>query len=253
MTRTVAIVQARMGSTRAPNKVLADIAGKPMLAHVLERTARSRVDAVVVATTGKPEDDVLARWVPDSGLADVFRGSEHDVLDRFWRAARHAHADVIVRVTADDPLKDPQVIDRALSLLEADASLDYVSNTLNPTFPEGLDIEVFSFAALDRARSEATLASEREHVTPYIWKHPELFRVLNFEHDEDLSSWRWTVDKPADIDFMCKVFGAFPPGDPMPYQAVIDYVRLHPEVAAINSGTARNEGYAQSLHKEQQT
>lgn len=252
MTRTVAIVQARMGSTRAPNKVLADIAGKPMLAHVLERTARAHVDAIVVATTDKPEDDVLEHWVRESGLADVFRGSEHDVLDRFWRAAAQSHADVIVRVTADDPLKDPQVIDRALSLLDGGRSLDYVSNTLHPTFPEGLDIEVFTSGALGRAHAEAKLASEREHVTPYVWKHPELFRVQNFEHDEDLSHWRWTVDKPADIEFMRKVFGAFPANDPMPYRAVIDYVRRHPEVAAINTGTARNEGYVQSLQKEQQ-
>ena len=251
MTRAVAIVQARMGSTRAPNKVLADIAGEPMLAHVLKRTARAHVDAIVVATTDKPEDAVLARWVTESGLASVYRGSEHDVLDRFWRAATQSQADVIVRVTADDPLKDPQIIDHALSLLEQDESLDYASNTMRPTFPEGLDIEVFRFAALDRANAQAKLASEREHVTPYIWKHPELFRVRNFEHAEDLSSWRWTVDKPADLEFMRKVFSAFPSGDPMPYQSVIDYVRRHPEVAAINSGTARNEGYAQSLQKEQ--
>ncbi|HUR87793.1 MAG TPA: glycosyltransferase family protein [Ramlibacter sp.] len=251
VTRTVAIVQARMGSTRAPNKVLADIAGHAMLAHVLQRTARARVDAIVVATTDKPEDDVLSHWVLESGLARVYRGSEHDVLDRFWRAANGAQADVIVRVTADDPLKDPQIIDHALSLLDGDASLDYVSNTLHPTFPEGLDIEVFRFRALDRANTEAKLASEREHVTPYIWKNPETFRVLNFEHAEDLSRWRWTVDKPEDIEFMRKVFSAFPPGNPMPYQAVIDYLRRHPEIAGINSGTARNEGYAKSLQKEQ--
>jgi len=249
--RIVAIVQARMGSTRAPNKVLADIAGQPMLAHVLQRTARAKVDAVVVATTDKPEDDVLERWVRESGLAGCFRGSEDDVLDRFHRAAMQEQADVIVRVTADDPLKDPQIINRALSLLASDDSFDYVSNTMRPTFPEGLDIEVFTFAALDRAHKQAKLASEREHVTPYIWKHTELFKVLNFELGEDLSTWRWTVDKPADIEFMRAVFSAFPGGNAMPFQDVIDYLRRHPEVAAINTGTARNEGYLKSLDKEQ--
>lgn len=247
MSKILAIVQARMGSSRAPNKVLTDIAGKPMLAHVLERTARSRVDGIVVATTTLPTDDVLEQWVLRSGLAAVFRGSDEDVLDRFFECSRRFSPTCIVRVTADDPLKDPKIINRALDLLEENSELDYCSNTIKPTFPEGLDIEVFRFKALARAHKEAKLPSEREHVTPYIWKNTHIFRTHNFVHDIDISNWRWTVDKPEDFEFMRQLFYAFKDDPEMPYQRLIDYVAQHPRLAAINSRTVRNEGYLKSL------
>lgn len=250
MIRTVAIVQARMGSTRLPGKVLADIAGRPLLSHLLERVQRSQVDQIVVATTTMPSDDMLADWVDHSGLASTYRGSADNVLERFYHAAMAYQADVIVRVTADDPLKDAHLIDHALALLQDGRAYDYCSNTLVPSYPEGLDIEVFTLAALSAAHLLAQLPSEREHVTPYIWKHPEIFRLHNFSQAKDLSAWRWTVDKPADLDFMRAVFSGMRHNPAMGYEDVIAYLEQHPEIQKINQGTVRNEGYARSLSKE---
>lgn len=250
MTRTIAIVQARMGSTRLPGKVLADLAGRPLLGHLLERVRRSNVDEIVVATTTLPADDMLADWVDHSGLASTYRGSADDVLERFYHAAMTYQADLIVRVTADDPLKDAQIINHALALLQDGRVYDYCSNTLVPSYPEGLDIEVFTLAALSAAHLHAQLPSEREHVTPYIWKHPEIFRLYNFSHEKNLSAWRWTVDKPADLEFMRAVFSGMRDNQAMAYRDVISYLEQHPEIQEINQGTVRNEGYARSLAEE---
>lgn len=249
--KVVAIIQARLGSTRLPSKVLVDLCGKPLLARVIERTKAARgIDQTVVATTTSPTDDALAAWVTQSGQCEVFRGSEEDVLDRYHQCARLHGADLVVRVTADDPLKDPELIERGLALLAADPALDYCSNTLKPSYPEGLDIELFRFAALDRAHREAKLASEREHVTPYIWKHPDRFKVLNFAQDQDLSAWRWTVDKPEDLEFMREVFGHFA-GEPLvSYRAIIPWLAEHPEIRSINANTVRNEGYLKSIARD---
>jgi spore coat polysaccharide biosynthesis protein SpsF len=250
--KTVAIIQARMGATRLPGKVLAEVAGRCLIERVLERTrATPGLDAVMVATTTDRADDALVEFLTRNGCG-VYRGSMDDVLDRYYRCARSCDAEIIVRVTADDPLKDPQIIAHALGLLIADARLEYCSNTLEPTFPEGLDIEVFRFSALERAWREARLASEREHVTPYIWKHPDLFKVLNFRHERDLSAWRWTVDKPGDLQFMTAVFSHFAGQPLVRYQDVIAWLDANPQVREINMGTQRNEGYLKSLQSESQ-
>jgi spore coat polysaccharide biosynthesis protein SpsF len=246
----LAIVQARMSSTRLPGKVLLDIEGSPLLQRVIERArATPSIDAIVVATTVEPEDDVLAEWLQAADV-DVYRGSRDDVLDRFYHCAAARGADIIVRVTADDPFKDPAVNERAVAALLADPQLDYCSNTLEPTFPEGLDVEAFRFSALKRAFREASLPSEREHVTPYIWKHPELFRMLNFRHDTNLSDWRWTVDKPNDLKFARAVFAQFPGRPLVGFRDIIAWLDHHPEVRAINADTIRNEGYLKSLQSE---
>ena len=137
-------------------------------------------------------------------------------------------------------------------VLIEDRTLAYCTNTLKPTYPEGLDVEVFRFDALKRAHGEAALSSDREHVTPYIWRHPELFKAVNFEHSEDLSGWRWTLDWPEDFQFILAVYHHFYKGHSyFPYREVIDYVRAHPDLLQINSGVARNEGYLASLEREQ--
>jgi spore coat polysaccharide biosynthesis protein SpsF len=248
----VAIIQARLGSTRLPGKVLADICGRSLLEHLVERVrAAATVDKIVVATTESAADDELACFIEARGLCGVYRGSEEDVLGRLHDCARRESAELIVRVTADDPLKDPAIIDRAVGLLLADAAADYCSNTREPSFPEGLDIEVVRCRALEAARREAKLASEREHVTPYIWKNPSRFRLLGFRHAEDLSGWRWTVDKPEDLEFMRAVFAHFYRGSSVfSYLDVIEFLRGRPDIRAINAGTVRNEGYLQSLKKE---
>jgi len=202
--KVLAIVQARMNSTRLPEKVLADVNGRPMLQRLLDRIdAVDEIDHVVVATSDNPEDDRLVSWLKSRGLS-YFRGSEDDVLSRFYLCARKFSPELVVRITADDPLKDPGVISRAIRIIQADSEIDYCSNTLKPTYPEGIDIEVFKLDALKAAYSSAVTASDREHVTPFIWSQPENFRLYNFENDRDLSSWRWTVDKPTDLEFVCK-------------------------------------------------
>lgn len=249
--KILAIVQARMGSTRLPGKVLADIHGRPMLRWLLDRIQSiQEIDEVVIATTKNSEDDVLQRWVQAEQVA-CFRGSESDVLDRFFRCTEGRAADIIVRVTADDPLKDPGVVRQAIELVRDNPAVDYCSNSLNPTYPEGLDIEVFRHDALMRAHQEAQLPSEREHVTPYIWKNPSKFKLASLEFDRDLSHWRWTVDKPEDLAFMRAIYGEFKDRPLVPFAEVIDFIEKNPHVAEINmSGTVRNEGYLKSLSTE---
>jgi spore coat polysaccharide biosynthesis protein SpsF len=222
-----------------------------MLQRVVERVAAAQsVDEVVVATTDAREDDILMECLKNEAACDVFRGSVDDVLARFYECAKLHRAELVVRVTADDPLKDPQIIEKAISLLTMDSNLDYCSNTIEPSYPEGLDIEVVRFSALERAYIEAQLASEREHVTPYIWKHPDLFNVLNFKSDKDLKDWRWTVDKPEDLEFMRRIFEEFRDRPLVPYQDVIAWLDANPEVRLINSGISRNEGYLKSIQLE---
>ena len=169
----VAIIQARNGSTRLKNKIMKEVVhGKSLIDIVVKRAIKtSLVDFIVVATTTNSEDDCLAQWCNDKDIK-VFRGSETNVLDRYYKCAVKYNADTIVRITADDPFKDPQVNDYAIKLL-IDNKYDYVSNTINPSYPEGLDVEVFTFVALKSAYENATLESEKEHVTPYIWKNKD--------------------------------------------------------------------------------
>jgi perosamine synthetase len=240
-----------MSSTRLPRKVLADLGGMTLLDRVIARVrATPSVSDVVVATTVEPDDDELAAYV-QRGDTGVFRGDRDDVLDRFYQCARKEAAEIIVRITADDPLKDPEIIERAIRHLLDDPALDYCSNTVEPSFPEGLDVEVFRFATLDRAWREARLPSEREHVTPYVWKHPQLFKIHNFGHDRDLSSWRWTVDKQSDLDFVRAVFDHFAARPLVGYREIIAWLERNPQIRAINSDTVRNEGYLKSLQSEQ--
>lgn len=249
--KVVAIVQARMSSTRLPGKVLSELCGTTMLGVLLHRVGTTPgIDEVVVATTTNPADDVLVAWLEGEKIP-CFRGDESDVLDRFWRCANEKNAEVIVRITADDPLKDPSVTGKAIAEFLSRPGIDYVSNTLKPTYPEGLDIEVFSLSALARAHEAAVLPSEREHVTPYIYKNPDKFSVFCFEMQPDLSDWRWTVDKPEDLLFVKKVFGYFDNDIDVGYERIIDLIREKPELAEINAGTIRNEGYIESIQKEQ--
>src|SRR5436190_2821698 len=185
--KTVAIIQARMASTRLPGKVLADIEGRPLLQEVIERVARAKtLDLVAIATSDTQPDDRIVEFCKDNRTA-YFRGSLDDVLDRFKMAAAYFGADVIVRLTADCPLLDPEVIDKVVKVFQEE-DCDYAANVIECTYPDGLDTEVFGYQALRRAWQEAQLKSEREHVTPYIRNHPEVFRLKNVKHPEDLSS-----------------------------------------------------------------
>jgi spore coat polysaccharide biosynthesis protein SpsF (cytidylyltransferase family) len=251
--KTMAIVQARMGSTRFPGKVLAEICGMPMIEVLLRRARRTEgLDDIVVATTTSAADDGLAERLRSMDYR-VWRGSEQDVLDRYWRCATEVGADIVVRLTADDPLKDPAVIAMAIDEYRRAGNVDYVSNTIEPTFPEGLDVEVVGYNALCRANSEAVRFSDREHVTPYIWRNAGRFAVRSFSMSPDLSHWRWTVDHPADLEFVRQVLGSLGGDIHASYLDIIDTVRRNPRLMEINSGKRRGEGYLASLEKERES
>lgn len=248
--RVVAIVQVRMGSTRLPGKSLRPIVGKPLLLHIIDRIRSSRtIHDIVVATTTLPEDRAIVDLCRDHGV-QVFTGSAEDVLDRFYRAALEARAQVIVRITGDDPFKDSVLVDRIVRHILDNPELDYVSNTLKPTCPEGLDVEAFTFHALETAWQNAKLRSEREHVTPYIWKNTRKFRIENIECSEDLSGMRWTVDYEEDLKFAEEVYGRLYHGNVFLMEDILALLREHPEIMKLNSGIRRNEGYLKSLKRD---
>lgn len=200
-----AIIQARMGSTRLPGKILKTVLGKPLLALMLERVKLSRsLDVVVVAVPDTPQNDELAALCEKCGVK-VFRGSENDVLSRYYLAAKKFSIDPVVRLTADCPLIDPALVDHALALYKK-GNYDYFTNAIDRTYPDGQDIEIISFRALEEAHRKATDTHDREHVTTYIGVRGKEFRHGNFRHTEDLSKLRWTVDYPADFDFVAAVF-----------------------------------------------
>jgi spore coat polysaccharide biosynthesis protein SpsF (cytidylyltransferase family) len=249
--KKVAIIQARMGSTRLPGKTLADIGGQPLAGRIIDRVAASRlVDEIVVATTTEKADDELVAYLAGRSVP-VYRGSVQDVLDRFHGAAESRAAEIIIRITADDPFKDPDVIDLVTGELLADPALDYASNTIQPTFPEGLDVEVFRREALTRAWSEAKAPSEREHVTPYIWKHPHLFRIRNVRRDgEDLSGLRWTLDYDDDLKFAREIYARLGGQGLFKMKEILELMRKEPQLGSINSGIPRNQGYLKSVQDD---
>jgi glutamate-1-semialdehyde 2,1-aminomutase/spore coat polysaccharide biosynthesis protein SpsF len=249
--KVVAVLQARIGSTRLPGKVLADIAGYPMLWHVVNRTrAARRLDQVVVATSDEPSDDAIAVFC-NKYKFECFRGSALDVLDRFYNAAKHYGADVVVRITADCPLIDPRVIDKVVGVY-LEGGYDYVTNTLRYTYPDGMDVEVFSFDALQRGAQEARTPTDREHVTTYF-RTAGSFRLRNVENDIDLSrrNLRWTVDEPVDLKFIRTVYGyLWSDGQLFGLDDVLQLIDQRVELMEMNRGIIRNEGYYKSLLAE---
>lgn len=244
--RVVAIVQARMGSTRFPGKIMAELGGKRVLDHVIDRLAlASTIDHTLIATSTKPADDVVERYCQERAI-QCFRGSEEDVLDRFHTAAELVQAKTIVRITADCPLIDPGVVDLVVSTFK-EGTFDYVSNTLVPTFPDGLDTEVFSKDAVDQAHKSAHSGPEREHVTPYIYKHPELFRLYNVRNDQDYSRFRWTVDEPADLAHLRALFDVALNLSTMRMRDIISVLEEHPNLPDTRGRPIRNEDYRTSL------
>jgi spore coat polysaccharide biosynthesis protein SpsF len=233
MTRTVAIIQARTGSTRLPGKVLLPLLGEPLLSVVVRRVGRaSSVDVVVVATTTLPADDAIVELGTRDGWL-VERGSEMDLLDRYLGAARAHGADRVVRITSDCPLIDPAVIDEVVGALEG-AGADYASNTLVPrTFPRGLDVEVMTMAALEAAGEADTDPASREHATPYIYRHPERFRLSGVRLPVDLSGHRWTVDTPEDYELVRRIYDALGRDD-IPWRDALAIVESNPGWSDLN-------------------
>jgi len=248
--KILAVLQARTSSTRLPGKVLMPLLGKPMILRQVERISRSKhIERLVVATSADPSDDQLAELCASVGVA-VFRGQLEDVLDRFYQAARSHAPSHVIRLTGDCPLIDPDVIDQIVEFCLAQG-LDYASNTIVPTFPDGLDVEIMTFPSLQAAWTEATLPSQREHVTPYIHQNPQRFRTGNFKGEANLSQMRWTVDEPADFELVKAVYGALYPSKPdFSTPEIIRFLENNPELLALNTGFERNEGYKRSLQKE---
>jgi len=272
MPKTVAIIQGRMGSSRLPGKVLLEIAGKPMIQHVIERTRRARsLEAVTIATTTDPSDDPVAAFAVELGIPHT-RGSLHDVLDRYYQAAKAHEADVIVRITADCPVIDPAIIDQTVQLMTDDWSLktDFSCNRLPPpftrTFPIGLDVEVCTFAALERTWKESTETFHREHVMPYLYEGTRFernvnvaccvlrgvsqrnFRIAQLQHIPDYGSLRWTVDTPEDLIFIREVFARLKGKPEFTWEDVLKVVENEPELASINSGV-RHKTMTETDHR----
>lgn len=238
--KIVAIVQARMGSTRFPNKVMQQIGGKPMIGLLFERLARSKkINQIILATSTDKRNDPLCEYIEKIGF-EVFRGSETDVLERYYQSALMSKADVVIRITGDCPLIDPEQVDLVVEKFQRE-HLDYCSNADPPTFPDGLDTEVFSFAALKAARNDATKPAEREHVTPYI-KHCGKFRIASVQNSEDYSTERWTVDEPEDFQVVTEIFGHFAPRTNFSWLEVIHLWKQEPQLFDKNRHLVRNEG-----------
>ena len=238
--KTVAIVQARVGSTRLPNKVLREVGGMPIIGLLLERLSRARtLQQIVVAIPDAAGNAPLASYVRGLGYT-VYEGSEADVLDRFYQAAKLVSADNVVRITGDCPLVDPALVDQVINAF-VDGSADYVTNTQPPTYPDGLDIEVFSFAALERAWREATTKPQREHVTPYL-RESTGFTRANITNTRDFSDQRWTVDEPQDLEVVRRVVEFFAPRRDFGWMEVIALRDQQPDLFMTNKDIQRNQG-----------
>lgn len=231
--KIVAIVQARMGSSRLPHKVLKDLAGATVLDRVLNRMGRSRlIQETLVATTTEPADNAIVEHCERTGQK-VFRGAEQDVLDRYYQAAKSTNADVVVRITSDCPLIDPEVTDATVRAF-LDQRSDYTSNVRVRTYPRGLDTEVMTVQALERAWREGTKPYQREHVTPYIYENPGKFKLHGIENDADCSQHRWTVDTPEDLQLLRAVYAQFGGRDDFGWREVLELVEADPSLANIN-------------------
>ena len=237
--KVVAIIQARLGSTRLPGKVLMDLGGRTVLARVVGRLRHTtRVDEILVATTDSVADDAIVRECNQLEVS-CFRGSENDVLDRYYRAARACAAGAVVRITSDCPVIDPQIVDETIRVFRQECG-DYASNVLPRTYPRGLDTEVFSMAALEQAWREAHASYEREHVTPYFYQHPELFRLVSQRGQVDCSQYRWTLDTAEDLELLRIIYERFGNGNGFSWREVIQLMEREPELAEVNSRVVQN-------------
>lgn len=247
--KVLAITQARYGSSRLPGKVLKEINGTSLLEIHLRRILQSKlISKLIVATTNESNADKIVDVSNYLGVS-VYKGSLNDVLDRFYSAAITEMPDLIVRITSDCPLVDPVVIDEVIEFAIVN-NVDYVANNLNPTYPDGFDVEVFKFKALEQAFKDASLKSDREHVTPYIWRNSTykggtLFSSYSFENEKNYSHLRLTVDKVEDFHVIESLVNAL--GFDKGWMDYVEFLLKHDEIVAMNSQFRRNEGYSKSL------
>ena len=235
--KTVAIIQARMGSSRLPGKVMKDLCGKSVLQHVIERVQQAKyIDEIVIATTVHEQDDVIAEEAVKCGV-QFYRGSENDVLERYYLAAKENKADAVVRITSDCPLIDPVVVDEVIHYYQENNQCDIVTNAGNDlsqrTYPRGLDVEVFSYQALENAYDKAEEPYQREHVTPFIYENSP--HVCFYKNHFDLSGYRWTLDTDEDFELISQVYEHLYKGNHDFYLLdVINLLSKYPELVEIN-------------------
>lgn len=245
------VIQVRISSSRLPGKALLPVLGRPLLSWVINRVRLAlTLDRIIVATTLEVEDDPIVRLCRQDEV-ECFRGSKDDVVDRFYQCAVRYKPTGVLRITADCPLIDPGIIDMVVGrFLSAGGSLDLVSND-GDSYPDGLDAGIYSFRALERIHREARLPSDREHITPYIWNHPELFLVEVLRCSENLSHYRLTVDYEEDLELVRRIYAALHPVNPsFTWLDVIDFLIRNPGIYRLNSHYTRNEGYLESLKRE---
>ena len=243
------MIQARTGSRRLPRKVLSKIENKSMIWHVINRAKQVKgIDQIVLLTTKRQEDDILVKIAKNSDILS-FRGHTHDVLTRYYDCAKSLDSDPIIRITGDCPLIDPALVSKLLKFY-SNNKYDYVTNTMPPTFPDGLDIEIFSFKALKKISQLSKMKSEREHVTPYIRKNKNKFKTFNLKNNVDLSKLRWTVDEKSDLLFVRKIYEKMRPKIVFGFEDVLKILHKNPEIMEINKGITRNEGYIRSLKND---
>ncbi len=243
------IIQARTDSKRLANKVLKEIEDAPVICHIINRIKRSRnVEQIILATTDNDSDKILLD-IAEKFKIIGFAGDEDDVLERFFDAATSFSADPIVRITGDCPLVDPELLDIMIQIF-LENKYDYISNTIERTFPDGLDIEIFSFDALKKTHRQAKWSSEREHVTPFIVKNQDLFRVYSYRNKQDLSNLRWCVDEEDDLLMVKQIFHEMITEQFFSTADIIDLISKNPKIAEINKNIKSNEGYKKSLEND---
>lgn len=245
-----AIVQARVNSTRLPNKIFLDIVGKPLIEHIINRlSASKKINKIIIATSMNPMDDKLENWCKLKNLY-CFRGSENNVLERFYFASKEFNSSIIVRITADDPFKDPQIIDEVIEMLQR-YSLDFAYNNNPPSFPEGLDTEVFTFDALEKAYLNSTDVFEHEHVTQYFYRHPELFKQKNLNYSQDISYLRWTIDREEDLKMARIVYKyLYSKNNIFLFNDILDLIDKNPWIAEINSKVEKSAMYRRNNNEK---
>lgn len=238
----LAILQARVSSSRLPGKVLKPIIGSPMILRQIERVKRSKkIDRLIVATSEEPSDDPIEKLCIQKKIT-CFRGKLWNVLDRFYHAALSYSPTNIVRLTGDCPLSDPRLIDEIIEF-HLGGNFDYSSNTIEPTFPDGLDVEVFRFTCLKQAWKEATLPFHQEHVTPFIYEQPDRFKIGSYKNQKDLSHLRWTVDENLDFELVEEIYEALYPSNPnFATEEILVFLDKHPEIKNLNKQFKRNKG-----------
>ena len=249
MNNATIIIQARTNSKRLPRKVLSIIQKKPLLWHVINRTKQVKgINQIIIATTKNVNDKILIQIAKKNSIK-YFAGKTSDVLDRYFNCAKKYNADPIIRITSDCPLLDFKLVSQMLKFYNTH-DYEYVSNTFPPTYPDGLDVEIFSFKILEYAQNNAKLKSEREHVTPFIRKNRKKIKIFNYENNVDYSFYRLTVDQKEDLKLIRKIYFAFKPNQLFVLNDILKFIKKNQEILKINSGIIRNSGYLKSIKND---